>query len=209
MATLLEQEAEVYRFMRDTSKTFVTSADVRAWLNRGAREIAERTRVLEKDSAPAAGATVAIPADYYELVSLVVGTEVIPVSFVDDDYYLENKNGALTPNEGTIARLLSPDTIEVYPTPTVAYALRYVYLPADRTTDAAESVLPPEWDDVMVDYAVAHGLYKERDPELGDFFMSRFEESVPPRAHTGRKFPGVMNLRYEDTWLDEVGSHRG
>lgn len=209
MATLLEQETEVFRFMRDTSKTFVTSADVRAWLNRGAREIAERTRVMEKDSAPAAGATVALPTDYYDLVALVVGTETIPVTFVDDDYYLENKNGSWSPIEGTIARMKSPDTVEIYPTPTVAYALRYVYLPADRTTDGAESDLPPEYDDVMVDYAVAHGLYKERDTELGDFFLSRFEESLPARSHVGRKFPGVLNIRYQDGPLDEVGTHRG
>jgi hypothetical protein len=61
-------EADVYVAIRDTDKQFVTSTEVKPWINQGYLDLAARLKVLRPDSTGTVGADgdVDCPADFTE-----------------------------------------------------------------------------------------------------------------------------------------------
>lgn len=210
--TLTQLRDEVFRYLRDTDREFVTNLDVRAWLNQAQRDLAQRLQLFEATAAGVADTnTLALPADFLDVQQVIIGAADAPVVFVDDDEYLKwaASSSAALPPQGTVARI-SGTNIEVYPTPSDAWTLRYVSAPTDLSADGDESPMPTELEWKMVHFAVAQGYYKESEPGMGDRFMDMYQAGLPGALMGGgRRFPGPMQLSMEPTHWDMQGTHVG
>jgi hypothetical protein len=196
--TFLEMQDRVNAHIRDSDNSFVTVAQIKGWLNDAAHDIAVRTRAIRREATgnqAAADNTLPLPADFHSALALRLGGDET-VEFVDDEVWWSwsDSGEGLTPS---IARVFGGN-IELYPTPedTLAYALRYVALPAEMTADADISELPAEWHPRVPNYALYQAMIKLDDANRATMFFELYDMGLPPLASGQERFnPGPITLR--------------
>jgi hypothetical protein len=193
--TLLDLSERVWTHTRDDDHEFITSEDVRAWLNDAQTELATRLDLIRREVSASTDGTnlIALPDDNLTVLSLRLGTD--DVEFVDDDIWNAWSDLGSSPSS-TIARIFAGN-LELYPTPDTDtdYTLRYAALPTELVEDTDESELPPQWHVHLTFYAISQAYAKEKDVFMADRWLARWEESLPQMPF-GREAldPGPTNL---------------
>lgn len=199
-----ELREKVFTVVRDSSRNFVTEADVDLWLGEGMDDLSSRLHLsqntkTDSDSA-ISGNTIAIPTDFVDLIWLKVdrsGSDNDYVLPVDEELfnYYEESGADLSV---TIARSFD-GSFELYPTPSgTDYTLRYW---SSTSTDltAFTGTLRTR----MVNYARAHAKYKEGEFTAGDRYLELYERGLPAPSDAGRNRPLLpATIRPEFGWFD-------
>jgi hypothetical protein len=75
---------------------------------------------------------------------------------------------------------LAAEGIKLWPTPDAVYSLsvRYFRDPTDMAADADVSILPADWHDLMVTFALSRAYRAEDDAEMAQFHMATFEKDL-------------------------------
>lgn len=211
MATFTTLEASVFAVLRDSEKAFVTSAEVKEWLNEGYLDLVARTGILKKStsSTTSSTGTVALPADFVRVASkdgfyVATGTSTVESPlFTRSDIYLGWKNSTSTPHR-TLYRIFGAN-IETYPiVASKAYTLEYVYKPTALSAGGDIPAIPEELHVKLVHYARAHAKYKEGELQEGDRYFGMYEMGLPPTIpDTERDFPGPIDFVPVPSYWDD------
>lgn len=85
---------------------------------------------------------------------------------------------------------LTGSNVQLYPTPDNAYALemRYWQLPSTLVVDTDTPSIPADWHHLLWVYATAICYEAEDDPQMGQYWMGRFNNELAMFA-ADQKFP--------------------
>lgn len=177
MSTFLQMQTEVLDHGFGTQY----STRIKAWLNQAQQRIARAVDMRELETRTTVNtvngvATVALPADFVRLQSLVdaaIGRPLDPKSGAEID--------AMPAATGRpVFYGLGAEGIRLWPTPDAVYTLTYRYYkdPADMVADADVSTVPADWHDLMVTFALARAYRAEDDAEMANFHMATFEKDL-------------------------------
>ena len=209
MSTFTELEADVYSVLRDTTKTFVLSTEVKKWLNDGNLDLVARTGRLRKavTGTTSSTGTIDLPDDFIRLTSLYVYDDAVglsqPPTHAEDGQFLWYQNSEQLP--ATIIYRIFNGTIETYPAAiSAAYSLEYVYAPAVMSTGSDVPELPFEMHVKIVYYARAQAKWKEGEETEGDRYWALYLDGIPSRGPDAglRENPGPATFLPVMTYWD-------
>lgn len=196
MSTFVQLQDKVYAVIRDPTKTYVLSTEVKDWINEGQLEIATRLRCLDAELSDtfADGTGVEpVPNDFIDIETFRIGTS--DVTFVDNETFWETKDQGLTLEEPVpyIGRIWNK-TFEIYPAPAAAtaYRLRYIRTPTTLSGDSDVPEIPVEWHPQLAYYGAARASLKLNEDANGERYMAMYLEGLPPmRSPRSRNRPGL------------------
>lgn len=150
---------------------------VKNWLNQGQARIARMVNIRElltKSAVATVSGTQSytLPVDFVRLLSLVddSGNRILtPV----DPYYIESSAAS---SDRPYLYALSSEGLMLYPTPNLVLSLtlRYFKGPTVLAADGDISLLPPDYHDVMVSYALSRAYRTEDDAAMSQFHFGEF-----------------------------------
>jgi hypothetical protein len=201
MGVLTDLTRKVYAVLRDSEKAFVIQEEVEDWINEAIVDLNSRLRILRKETTGTTSSTgtITLPTDYVETVWL----SVLPSSLSDAQTVVEFTNDEVFDSYRLPAKLPANQlarvyggTLETYPVvESQAYTWRYVYKPPVLDSAADSTTLPAELDVRIVNYARAHGKYKEGEIDEGDRYLALYESYLPSPSIAGlRERPGKLGL---------------
>jgi hypothetical protein len=201
MSTFTQLEDNVYAVLRDSSKTFVLSVEVKGWINEAYLELVARQGLLRK---PATGTTnadgeITLPSDFIKVDSFWVATDDPELNespvVARDDIFLWHRNNTSSPDV-TLYRIFN-GTIETYPVAeSRSYVLEYVYKPTALSAGSDVPVIPEELHVKLVNYARAHAKWKEGEQTEGDRYMGLYLDGLRRAAPVAsdRESPGPIDF---------------
>lgn len=190
-----EMERRVYGFLREANKAFIQPEQVQDWLNDGARDIAQRQRVLTQKSEgnTTAAGTIPVPDDLFEIKRLSIGGGYVEIA--DDDLYDSYEDAGDTPRH-TLSRIFA-GSIETYPVQALkAFVLKYWRNPTVMVEGEDECDLPLELQPKVVEYAIAQAFLKEGETAQYEYHWRMFEEGLQPPP-LGRQRLNASPLRID------------
>lgn len=196
--------------LEEATASMWTDAMLRRWLQEGAKDLARYTESLEDKatiSVSAGTAEYSGPADTVKVVSCqftATGATVkTPLEYLDVDnaegiFYTGSQG---TPMAFTLWKPAPNMAIRLYPTPSLAGSLTVWYrrLPAeldvDSTSDDATALdFPDAWLELLLDYAEARALRRDRDPRWSEaqalYQQGREEMLIRTQRHADQ--PGAI-----------------
>lgn len=196
--TLTQATARVRSLTRDSAGTLISDTDITGWLNEAQEDLANRLMIVTT-SATGTTSGNTISSDQTRLIkvrSLRLGdeTDKDDVQFVDDDVFFSWMDSGDDP--GFTIAIMSGGSVVLYPTPETdtAWTMYFYQRPADLSAGGDTSSLPSEFHQKMVYYAIARAKYKEADPNMGDRYMSMYEQGLPGMTLSDRHNPGPITL---------------
>lgn len=211
MATFTALEASVYAVLRDTSKTFVLSTEVKEWINESYLDIVARTGLLRKEATGTTSSVgeITLPSDFVQVTSFWVATDDTNVNVspeaTRDEIFLSHRNNT-TDISTTLYRIFN-DTIETYPeAQSVSYVLEYVYKPTALSSGSDVPLIPEELHVKLVNYARANAKWKEGEDTEGDRYYALYRDGLPLAAPDAgrRNNPGPIDLVPVPDYWDSV-----
>jgi hypothetical protein len=205
-------ETSVFAVLRDTSKTFVLSTEVKEWLNEAYLDMVARTGLLRKQATGSTSATgtVTLPSDFINMTSFWVASDDPSINdepeFVRDDIFLSHRNNNTT-LDTTIFRIFN-GVIQTYPAlVSSSYVLEYVYKPPALSAGGDVPLIPEELHVKLIHYARAHAKWKEGEETEGDRYYSLYNQGLQPVPADAarRENPGPFDLvPIPDYWDSEL-----
>jgi hypothetical protein len=206
MSTYLELQNEVlaHGFASTAYRT-----RVKAWLNEAQARIARRMQLREVFTSTTVTTEVgtvsyALPAAFIRANGLVDPDYPLELRYVPDpdDLLVRNEGGAVTGRPDSYS--LNQNGLLLSPTPDAAYSLTFSYYsrPTDMVADDDVSVLPADYHDVMVSYALSRAYRSEDDPQMSQFFYQEFMRDFAQLAtdkqfevrDAPRQVPGMWSI---------------
>jgi len=153
-----------------------SDANITEWLNAGLSAVASRippqTMPDLQQVATGTAASVALPADYFRGVALLLATRKVPLILPTDGGYDPGETDFWAEHFG----LLWGNTITFYPVGSVAYTLYYLSAPADMSAGSPDPEIPDMFHYAVVCYATFLGASK--DKRLRTQYLELFHELV-------------------------------
>jgi hypothetical protein len=216
--TFLEMQRAVGELINQdvtTDNLTVTETEVKANLNRGYRKVVNRIASLAQDyyvrlakaDLAANQSLYGLPTDYRKMIRVEVGFENENTRYkafrVDTNSYGDPVDTSVDSVDPTYS--IRGKNIEIRPTPTAAVTrglwMHYVETVNDLVDDDAEPNLPPEFDDLPIEYAVAKakarlGLIDEAQMHLAEFYRE-LEEMTSVLVNSNSDDPEQVIVRDE------------
>lgn len=157
---------------------FITTDDIKQWLNEAQRDLAARTRLLQTRAVGVvgAGSKIALPSNLLSLHWIKLDGATTEVTLSDDAGYMSAFDSGADPGF-TIARIYAGN-YELFPDATGhGYTIEYQYDPPELVGVNDVSPLPEHMHVKMVNYARAHATWK--DHADGSGYMALYEKGLP------------------------------
>lgn len=168
----------VQNLFGDTTEAQVTRAFITTVLNAGQKDVARKTRCLERRSTTltvSGTPTYDIPDDYISIDRLKYNTHTIPERPFHEASQDEDQDGV--PEYFTVFGR----TLFLYPTPNetgLSIELWYIKMPDDLSDDSDESELPSSFHEDVVRYALSRCKEVDEQDERALQIMGEYENRL-------------------------------
>lgn len=194
MNTLLNYRNQVRTRLDESAAIFYQDSDLTSWINEAIEDICARAQIVQQLNVSTVLvngiAGYPLPSDMLMITRAEVQiagatTPLYPISRrLSDIRFGTGATG--TPQYysifGTPGQVTGADkaVITVYPTPTAGGTLNLYYerVPALLANDGDISLIPPGWDRLVVQYAVAQALVKNRDWDGSGKMQGQYEAGI-------------------------------
>lgn len=220
--TFLEMQTRVGELINQdvtTDNLLITETEVKANLNRGYQKVVNRIASLAQDyyirlakaDLSDDQSLYGLPTDYRKMIRVELGydssTTLYKATRTDINTFGDPSTTVIS--QASPVYNIRGKNIEIKPTPdmdvTDGLQMYYIETVNDLSADDAEPNLPPEFDDLPIEYAVAKAKVKQGLMDEAQFILSEFyrelEEMTDDLTNSNSDDPEQVVIR--DDYFDE------